>query len=152
MIPEIGKTYKFYDDGKPSPSRRYDAIVIDIKFPEEAKEIYFPTFYDANRDYVPTTITYNEKSIGKISLYEHWQNEVKECPWLYATETSHFIECKIPKYDENNIWFVQTKNNGWFSINIQNCWQSGLLDVDESFTKRLKKIYTDKLVDVKVNK
>jgi hypothetical protein len=48
---------------------------------------------------------------------------------LYAEETDYFVKCSIPKYDENDIWFVRTINGGWFSLNTVNTWMAGRLDV-----------------------
>ena len=67
-----------------------------------------------------------------VSLYDHWHNdEMPNHDWLYETETDYFVECSCPVYDDNNLWFVRTKNDGgWFSMDIQSWWQGGRLDVD----------------------
>ena len=137
-IPEVGKTYKFYDDGKISHSRQYDATVLQIVTEEESKEIMF----DIGGD-------------NEVSLYDIYQIEVDNHlqganskvisggsmeegkPWLYARSTDFLIECSIPDYDEHNIWFVRTINGEWFSLEIQSFWQTGKLDVDGHLTKQL---------------
>lgn len=44
---------------------------------------------------------------------------------------------------ENDLYFVRTKNGGWFSMNIQSSWQSGRLDVDEKGWNQLLEDYND---------
>lgn len=127
-VPEIGKEYYFFDDGKNSPSRCYKAKVLRIV---PYKEEVLVDEYDYNTDQlIPTPIQ------------EVHKGEVKACDWLYAKETDYFIECSIPGYDEHNIWFARTKNGGWFSMDIQSSWQSGRLDIDNSQYQSIKE-YTD---------
>lgn len=55
-----------------------------------------------------------------------------------------FVECEIPGYDEaNTIWFVRTIQGGWFSMDVQNTWQSGSLDVDGSIYNEVKKWFEE---------
>lgn len=138
-LPKVGCTYKFYDDGKISLSRQYDAIVTRIISKEEAKSLMFPTYYCEDADYKETTLVYNdEHPISEKSLYDIWKEQVKHYFWLYATDTDYFIECSMPKYDEYPIWLVRTQDGGWFSMDIQNDWQGGRLDIDNSLTKTLQ--------------
>lgn len=119
-IPEIGKFYHFFDDGKTSTSRHYICKCEQIITPEEAKSIMI----EVPNEYV-------DDVMDKISLYEHWHdNEMPKRDWLYTEDTDYFVECSCPKYDKNNLWFVRTKDGGWFSMDIQSWWQSGRLDVD----------------------
>lgn len=121
-IPKIGKYYHFFDDGKLSVSRHYICKVERIITPEEAKCIMI----EVPNDYID-----NVKDT--ISLYDHWHdNEMPNNDWLYAKYTDYFIEVSCPKYDKNNLWFVRTKDDGWFSMDIQSSWQGGRLDIDES--------------------
>ena len=95
----------------------------------------------------------------KKTLYEIWREEVDShrqsegftvlikgastkpgAPWCYAEETDFFVECSIPEYDENTIWFVRHVSGGWFSMDIQQGWMSGKLmpvefNADEYFRK-----------------
>lgn len=122
-IPEVGQFYHFFDDGKTSPSRHYICKCERVITPEEAKNIMVNIPGENSTQDNPYTDT--------LSLYDHWHNnEMPFCHWLYATETDYFVECSCPNYDENNLWFVRTKDGGWFSMNIQSSWQSGRLDVD----------------------
>ena len=93
-LPKIGKTYNCFDDGKISEGRKYEVKITEI---------------------VPF------KEIDKDTL-EQWEEEVKECYWLYAEETDFFIK----SWNGDDIeTFVRTKDNGWFSMGFM-C--SGRLD------------------------
>lgn len=120
-IPEVGKDYIFFDDGKTSYSRIYKAKVLRVIPYNE--EVYVDK-YD-----------YDTQGLISTSIQEVHKEEVKQCDWIYTPETDYFIECSIPKYDDNTIWFARTKDGGWFSMNIQTDWQSGRLDVDGLITE-----------------
>lgn len=144
-IPKIGKTYKFYDDGKIRKNRQYDATVLRLIITEEAKKIFFDITDE------------DDETVESVSLYEIWQKQVKQhvqtegfhvCvpdyvpsdngdSWLYSKETDYFVECSIPEYDVNTIWFVRTVEGEWFSLEVQWFWQCGILDVDGELTKLL---------------
>ena len=136
-IPQIGKAYKFYDDGK--PSREYDAIVKRIISKTDAKTIMFKARLDEDGEL--STYYYNKELDNKYtfekSLFDIWRDEVKGTNWLLAENTDYLIECSIPDYDEYPIWFVRTRTNDWFSLNIQSDWQGGLLDTDGMMAKRI---------------
>jgi hypothetical protein len=68
-------------------------------------------------------------------LIEIWQKDVIEHDWLMSKLTDYLIECSIPEYDDNNIWFARTTEGGWFSMDIQSGWQGGVLDVDGELYK-----------------
>ena len=136
QVPQIGKTYKFYDDGK--ASREYDAIVKRIISKTDAKTIMFKARLDENNK----LSTYYNKELDneyifEKSLHDIWRNEIKGTNWLLAENTDYLIECSIPDYDEYPIWFVRTRTNDWFSLNIQSDWQGGLLDTDGMMAKRI---------------
>lgn len=123
-IPEVGKEYHFWDDGKSSPSRHYicrcERIVKSIK---EAKAIKFTLRKYAN---FLKDSPYTEY---EVSLYDVWKDSVKKHYWLIAEDTDAFVEISCPKYDENNLWAVRTKDGGWFTLDIQSSWQGGDVDV-----------------------
>lgn len=126
-IPEVGKFYHFFDDGKISPNRHYICKCERIITPEESKKIM-----------VEVPNKYMDGVKDSVSLYEHWyNNEVPNYYWLIADETDYFIECSCPKYDDNNLWFVMSVDGGWFSMDIQNFWQGGRLDVDGEIFQRI---------------
>lgn len=121
-VPVVGKFYHFFDNGKTSPNRHYICRCERIITPEEAKSI--------NVEVPGEEYTKDNPVTDKVSLYDHWYDRAMPLhDWLYSNETDYFIECSCPEYDENNLWFVRTKDGGWFSMNIQNFWQAGSLDV-----------------------
>lgn len=125
-VPEVGKFYHFWDDGKTSLGRHYICKCERVLRIKDAKKITVDVphwDFNHNREYIET-----------LSLYDHWYDEERpNHPWLYAEETDYFVECSCPKYDTHNLWFVRTKHDGgWFSMNIQSSWQGGELDVDGS--------------------
>ena len=147
-IPEIGKEYYFFDDGKISVSRCYKAKVLRIIPYDECGEVFDVYDYDCDQK-IPTTL----KEIHKEEVNNHLQSSnftvlngsdtTPGKPWLYAEDTDYFVECEIPGYDEHNIWFARTVNGGWFSMDIESGWQSGELDVDGSKYKRVKEWYDE---------
>ena len=141
-LPKIGEFYHFWDDGKTSVSRHYICKCERILTTEEAKDIIV-TVPEWNFDK-------NENNFNDMSLYEQWKDEVLNHDWLYAVDTDYFIECSCPKYDEDNLWFVRTKDGGWFSMNVQNSWQSGRLDIDEKiFDSIIQEIKDDMVFNSK---
>ena len=141
-LPKIGKFYHFWDDGKTSVSRHYICKCERILTTEEAKNIIVTVpEWDFDK---------NENNFNDMSLYEQWKDEVLNHDWLYAVDTDYFIECSCPKYDEYNLWFVRTKDGGWFSMNVQNSWQSGRLDIDEKiFDSIIQEIKDDMVFNSK---
>lgn len=105
-IPEVGKEYHIFDDGKIRPSRHYIAKITEV---------------------IPF-----EKADQEIVCA--WRSEVESAYWLYATETDYFIKADSD-FDENPLYFARTKDSGWFSINYPNWWMSARLDVDGSLYK-----------------
>lgn len=109
MIPELNKTYYFFDDGKIFPSRRYEVLITEIipfdKIDEE--------------------------------LLVEWTIAVEKYPWLFNKETDYFIKGNLNTGDEIiELIFVRTKNNGWFSFN--DYWWDGRLDIDGTLNKSLE--------------
>ena len=133
-LPKMGEYYHFFDDGKITPTRHYIAKCLEI--------IPFEKFKSIQIENIPI---YNENCEIRVtkSLYDIWQEEQKDCDFLYAKKTDYAIKCNCPIYDENDLYFVRTKNGGWFSMNIQSSWQSGRLDVDEKEWNQLLEDYND---------
>lgn len=115
-LPKVGEYYHFFDDGKTSVGRHYIARVERLIPKDEAKGMMFSFLKD-------------EDMPQYDFLYDHYKEQVEHCPWLYANDTDYFVECSIPKYCEDSVYFVRTKDGGWFSIDVTECWQSGRLDV-----------------------
>lgn len=104
----------FFDDGKVSYMRLSMAKVKEVLLFAEAPE------------YVRSAFKRESKAYG----------------WIFGKTTDCFIGCDIPNYDENEIWFARTKGGEWFSLDIQSCWQGGLLDVDSELKKELDLSYS----------
>lgn len=110
-IPEISKTYAFFDDGKTGLTRCYKALVLDI-IPSNVVEELYP------------------------ELFAGWKENIEAADFLYAPITDFFIRCSIPKYDGSFVYFVRDKNDGWFSIDYPHSWMSGRLDVDGEYGRK----------------
>ena len=122
-IPLIGKIYKFFDDGKLHSSRIYDAKVTRIISLEESQNLIVDAMdLDSDNNFI---------LVPKL-LFDVWNHEKQQCYWLFANETDFFVQCSIPDYDDNLIYFARTIDGGWFSMGIQDSWQGGSLDVDGS--------------------
>lgn len=115
MLPELYKKYYCYDDGKISYSRQYQVLVTDII------------------DY--SSISEDLSKLCALALDSY----------LYKPEQKHVVigvsyEQSIPTISI----FLETKGGLWFSIGDKvddklDCyWNSGLLDIDGSFTKELE--------------
>ena len=155
-VPKVGDVHSFFDDGKRNESRHYKAEVLRVIDSKEAKQIIFDLIHydDWNHDLKD----YNIKENVKKTLYEIWKEEIDRhrqgenftvfargaqttpgAPWLYAEETDYFVECSIPEYDENKVWFARTVDGGWFSMDIQTSWMSGeLMPIEFDFEQYLK--------------
>lgn len=128
-FPEIGEIYHFFDDGKPSPSRCYEAKVTDI--------IPYSQEYTVNE--------YDDILKCEVlkTLQELQKENYEDNPELYAETTDFFIGASIPEYDEFTIWFVRTTDGGWFSMDVEHPWQSGRLDVNGSIYEGNKKRFEE---------
>ena len=87
-VPEVGKEYHAFDDGKINFGRHYMTRVTEV--------IPFAEFKDE-------------------ALLDEWRQEVMDCYWLYATETDYFIKAESEDEEEPS-YFVRTKDGGWFSL------------------------------------
>ena len=85
-VPEVGKEYHAFDDGKIKPSRLELVKIVEV--------IPFKECQD------------NE-------LISNWTVEVTDCYWLYAQETDYFIKAE---WDDETSYFVRTVDGGWFSL------------------------------------
>lgn len=100
-VPEVGKKYHCFDDGKITFSRHYIVEITEILPYMEFKRKYPKQF----RQYLETS---------------------KQCYWLYSRSTDYFAVCSDGENHEIDV-FVRTKQGGWFSIG--GFMNSGILDV-----------------------
>ena len=126
-VPEVGKYYHFFDDGKTSPSRHYIARAERVVPIADSPEILVPHF-----DH------YLEELIPK-SLWDIWNLEKSDIDWVFSETTDYLVEVSCPNYDKNNLWFARTTDGGWFSMDIQSGWQGGTLDVTGEIYDRVIK-------------
>ena len=107
-IPEIGKTYNCFDDGKISKRRIYQVTITEIV-----------PFEDADN-----------------KLLELWEEKGLPSYWLFE-KTDYFIKFTSNENEEYpNGVFARTKDGGWFGLG--NFWNSGRLDIDGSLMEYLK--------------
>jgi hypothetical protein len=101
-IPEVGKTYFYFDDGKIKRSRCFNVTIQEI-------------------------IPFDKIDKDILSL---WQEEVRDCHWLYATKTDFFVKGLLDVGEQSQtIYFVRTKTesgNDWFSLALY----AGRLDLN----------------------
>lgn len=138
-IPEIGKEYPFFDDGKITPSRYYNATIIEIIPIDEAKNIIISTPRDYDQEL-------GQNKFIDMSLLDIWIDEKTEHDWIYSSNTDYIVKASIPKYDDDPIYFARTKDGGWFSMDVTNWWQSGRLDIDRKLYDELLKSFYHEMV------
>ena len=101
-IPKVNQTCMFFDDGKISYSRMYQATVKQV-------------------------MVYND---APDKVKKAFERESKTHDWIWNKTTDYIIACDIRDYDKNLIWFARTVDGGWFSMDVDKEWQGGRLDVD----------------------
>ena len=124
MLPEIGKIYNFYDDGKITYSRQYRCKIINI-------------------------IPYDNVS-DKIK--EQYKTLVSHYNWIFSPYTDYFIIGKVEDDIIEDQVFMRTLKGNWFSnaisLNakdfdiIDRGDVGGILDVDGVITKELEQRYS----------
>ena len=109
LIPEVGKKYHCFDDGKITFSRHF-IIQVDEVLGHMAFKKKYPEYF---KQYV---------------------RRVKESYWLFSTHSDKFV---ITYFGENNQpgVYVRTKQGGWSGIG--DWWNSATLDVTGKFWKYL---------------
>lgn len=106
-LPEIGKKYNYFDDGKIKETRKMEVIITEI-------------------------VPFNKIDSENLEL---WKEEINECDWLYKKETDYFIKAdlKVTDNEIEKIVFVRMLQDNWFSLG----WWGGQLDVDGTLTQSL---------------
>lgn len=101
-IPKVNQTCMFFDDGKISYSRMYQATVKQVMVYDDAPD----------------------------KVKKAFERESKTHDWIWNKTTDYIVACEIKDYDKNLIWFARTVDGGWFSMDVDKTWQGGLLDID----------------------
>ena len=87
-VPEVGKTYNFFDDGKISYSRLYTVYVVRV-------------------------IPFSECSDEEKS---EWEETSSECDWLFANRTDYLVFTE--NGEAGSAIFARTIGGGWFSLGL----------------------------------
>lgn len=101
-IPKVNQTCMFFDDGKVSYNRMYQATVKQVMVYDDAPD----------------------------KVKKAFERESKTHDWIWNKTTDYIIACDIKDYDNNLIWFARTVDGGWFSMDVDKSWQGGRLDID----------------------
>lgn len=89
-VPEVGKKYHCFDDGKISFSRHFIIQVDEVLGHQQFKKKYPEEF-------------------------QQYRRVVKDYYWLYSTHSDKFIITYKGENDELGV-YVRTKQGGWFGI------------------------------------
>ena len=100
-VPEVGKKYHCFDDGKIRFSRHFIIQVDEVLGYIQFKKKYPKEF-------------------------ERYVEEAKQCYWLYSTHSDKFVITHKGENDELGV-YVRTKQGGWFGAGTW--WNSAELDV-----------------------
>lgn len=101
-IPKVNQTCMFFDDGKISYSRMYQATVKQVMVYDDAPD----------------------------KVKKAFEHESKDHDWIWNNTTDYIVACEIKDYDRNLIWFARTVDGGWFSMDVDKALQGGRLDID----------------------
>lgn len=112
-IPKVNQTCMFFDDGKISYSRMYQATVKQVMVYDDAPD----------------------------KVKKAFERESKTHDWIWNKTTDYIIACDIKDYDNSLIWFARTVDGGWFSMDVDKSWQGGRLDVDGEFEDYLVSLF-----------
>lgn len=112
-VPKVNQTCMFFDDGKVSFSRMYQATVKQVMLYADAPD----------------------------KVKKAFERESKEHDWIWNKTTDYIIACYIKNYDKNLIWFARTVDGGWFSMDVDKTWQGGRLDIDGELEDYLESLF-----------
>ena len=104
-IPKVEDKIPFYDQGKVADYRRFIAIVQKV-IPVSLMKVLHPY------------------------IYLCWKQEKELSDLLYSPKTKCFIECIIPGYDTEKVYFVEDLEGGWYSFSWNKKSVEGKLDFD----------------------
>lgn len=115
-VPEVGREYHIFDDGKVRPSRHNICKICKV-------------------------IPFDE--CDDLGLLEAWRDEVSRAYWLFSPETDYFVNGVVKREDGifEIHYFVRTLDGGWFSIDYPKSWTASRLDIDGSLFKMLEDQY-----------
>lgn len=138
FLPEVGKVYYFYDDGKISVSRQYKVRVKEIIPFSEAKD----HVYCVDREDILYQL--NRYNLEAPTYDKIWEMAKKEYDWILTGNTDYII---VGEYVDKNPSWCTIKNYdmlfarssyGWYTCDD---YYNGRLDVDGRLTKELNEPY-----------
>ena len=113
-VPEVGKIYHVFDDGKIKLTRHY---LVKCKEVIPFKELSTDPKYK--------------------DVFESWQDAVKEIDWVFNTTTDYVVLCETYDeetdsvvHDDEPLYYARTRQWGWFGFGT--FLDDGILDVDRS--------------------
>lgn len=112
-VPEVGKEYHIFDDGKVSQSRHYIAKIVEV---------------------IPFAECKNK------NVLKAWKESVHSYDFLYAVATDYFIKAESD-FDNCPLYFVRTVDGDWFSIDYPYSCMSARLDIDGSLYDKMLEVY-----------
>lgn len=120
VLPEIGKTYNCYDDGKITKPRQYHVTVTGIIVIDDIKDDYY--------------------------IYELLNYNIEETPWLFAgVEHKYLLETVSDEAEilkGTKLYLAMTNEGFWFGLGywyddgypkISSWFNAGRLDVENKF-------------------
>ena len=120
-IPEVGKEYNYFDDGKIRLDRRDTVTITEI-------------------------IPFNDAS---ETMKREWEKETSACDWLFAPTTDYFIKAVL-EINGIELIFVRTIDGGWFSYSDK-MWDGRLDVDGELYRFALNRFSTIKQREIKYN-
>lgn len=116
-VPKLYNEYLFFVDG--NKDRIHTAIPVRIISIEEAKNHKFLV----DGDSLCNIWKQNLEDCKNKSIFSHDENGY----WCYAPYTDCFVVCAISTYSENLVYFSRHINRQWYSLEIEETWQGGML-------------------------
>lgn len=124
MLPEVGKKYWHYDDGKIRPSRQETVVINKIlPFSEISEEL---------RNKISKEIEEYDWIYNNIDDYFDTNNYI-----IFATNLD-MIGHPWDKGDEEIIYLLDKKDK-WYGFGVNCYWNQGQLDVDGKLTEEMLK-------------
>ena len=123
-VPEIGKVYHAFDDGKIYPSRhmliRIDEIIS----------------FDHMKPWMKAVVHY----------------EAENHDWLFDVHTDYIVKGiwaveNKGKVEDRPLWFIRTKDGGWFSADVDNYMDGCVLDVTGELWDNMVEYYRENCSD-----
>lgn len=125
-IPEVGKEYSFFLDGRVKEEDKYLARVLAIyPFEATAKKMIYK-YDDVYEEVIPNP------------LMDLWLEAVMDVFWILSEQTDYIVELHIPILCPQNVYVARTVDGGWHAFETTSSRQFGILDVTGELTAKLQ--------------